>query len=68
LIKPINFELDALLYLLNELPQEYEKSYLIESTWKLLIYTEIAKSFYEKLKTKPLYSLEDSQKFQFISY
>lgn len=67
LIKPINFELDALLYLLNDLPQEYEKSYLIESTWKLLIYTEIAKSIYEKLKIKSLFSLNDSHK-EFIDF
>ena len=59
LIKPVNFEIDALINLLQVSSEEYEKSYLIESTWKLLIYTEIAKSVYIKITSKPLYALSD---------
>jgi len=57
LIKPINFEIDALIKLLQVPSEEYEKSYLVESTWKLLIYTEVAKSIYHRLALKPLYAL-----------
>jgi Cdc6-like AAA superfamily ATPase len=57
LIKPINFEIDALIKILQVPSEEYEKSYLVESTWKLLIYTEVAKSIYHKLALKPLYAL-----------
>jgi len=32
-----------------------EKGFLIESFWKFLIYTELSKSVYDELKSKPLY-------------
>ncbi|MEH2250388.1 hypothetical protein [Nostoc sp.] len=60
-IQTVDFELDALVHLLESLPEEYEKSYLIESAWKFLIYTEVAKSVYEKLKLKHSYALNTSE-------
>lgn len=57
LIKPINFEIDALVKILQVSSEEYEKSYLVESAWKLLIYTEVAKSIYLKITLKPLYAI-----------
>jgi len=57
LIKPINFEIDALIKILQVPSEEYEKSYLVETAWKLLIYTEVAKSIYHRLALKPLYAL-----------
>ena len=44
-----------------------KKSYLIESAWKLLIYTEIAKSIYDKLKNKAIFALTANEK-DFISF
>lgn len=61
LIKPVSFELEALLSLLRRIPQEFERSYLIESTWKFLIYTEIAKAMYIKLENKSKFVLDDSE-------
>lgn len=52
IIRPFNFDLDGLLYTLINVPEYFQKSYLIESVWKLIIYTEIAKSIYEKLKSR----------------
>jgi hypothetical protein len=49
IIRPFNFDLDGLLYTLKNVPEHFQKSYLIESVWKLIIYTEITKSIYEKL-------------------
>jgi len=66
-IKPISFELEGLLHVLSTIPENFEKSYLIESAWKLLIYTEIAKSIYEKLKTKVIFALSENEK-NFISF
>ncbi len=67
LIKPVSFEIDALLFLLGNLNEDYEKSNLIESAWKLLIYSEIAKSVYQKLKERPLFSLNEIEE-EFISF
>jgi len=57
LIKPINFEIDALVKILQVPSEEYEKSYLVESAWKFLIYTEVAKSIYLKINLKRLSAL-----------
>ena len=43
LIKPINFEVDGLIALMEESNSEFEKGFLIETVWKFLIYTQIAK-------------------------
>ena len=40
---------------------EFEQGYMIESVWKFLIYTEIAKSLYEVIKEKPLYAKNETE-------
>ncbi|EMS84712.1 P-loop ATPase, Sll1717 family [Leptospira noguchii] len=57
IIRPFNFDLDGLLYTLINVPEHFQKSYLIESVWKLIIYTEIAKSIYEKLISRNIATL-----------
>ncbi|MFA6247620.1 MAG: hypothetical protein WC615_11815 [Mucilaginibacter sp.] len=68
LIKPINFEVDGLIELFKNLNDEFEKGYITESIWKFLIYTEIAKSLYLRIKDQPLYSItnEESKFILFI--
>lgn len=67
LIKPINFEIDGLISLYNKLEDEFEKGYIIESIWKFLIYSEIAKSLYARTRERPLYSKNHSD-FEFESF
>ena len=62
LIKPVSFELEALLSLLRKIPVGFERSYLIESSWKFLIYTEIAKAIYFRLKDRSEFALDDSER------
>lgn len=54
-IKPISYELNGLIAILKSIEGSAEKGFLIESLWKYLIYTEIAKSIYEIIKNKPIY-------------
>jgi len=61
LIKPVNFEIDGLIALYNNMKDEFEKGFMIEAIWKFLIYTEIAKSFYDQLKSKPIYAKSDDE-------
>jgi len=67
LIKPINFEIEGLTILLTSLKDEFEKGFLIESIWKFLIYTEIAKSIYEDIKSKRPHELEQVH-FDFLKF
>ncbi|MEM7551892.1 MAG: hypothetical protein AAF363_19580 [Bacteroidota bacterium] len=67
LIKPINFEIDGITMLLERMPEEYEKSFLIESIWKFLIFTEIARVLYSHIKAKPLYALSEKDE-EYLSF
>jgi uncharacterized protein YihD (DUF1040 family) len=41
------------------LNSEFERGYIIQSIWKFLIYTEIARFIYEAISEKPVYSLTE---------
>ena len=51
-IKPIQYEIEGIVELMNQL-SSVEKSYLIQSIWKYLIYTELLKTIYNKLEKRP---------------
>jgi len=54
-VRPVDYELEGLLSILRRQMTISEKGYLIESFWKALIYTELAKSVYETITSKPEY-------------
>lgn len=60
-IKPDNVEIDALVKILQVPSEGYERSYLVESVWKLLIYTEVAQSIYHKISSKALYAVSPAE-------
>jgi|GEM_PF-815029 len=66
-IQPVVFEIDGLLFSLENLPENYEQNYVVESIWKLIIYTEIIRSLYEKIKIKHLASHTEIEK-KFLSF
>ena len=55
LVKPIAYELEGVLRMLRQTLPESEKGYLVESFWKFLIYTELARSVYQEIQSKPSY-------------
>jgi hypothetical protein len=54
-IKPVGYELEGLLGILRKELSRAEKGYLVESFWKFLLYTELAKSTYDQLLGKANY-------------
>ena len=54
-VRPVDYELEGLLSILRQQMTVSEKGFLIESFWKALIYTELAKSVYEAITSKPEY-------------
>jgi hypothetical protein len=54
-VKPVDYELEGLLAMLAQQLAVAEKGYLIESFWKFLLYTELARSVYEEVLGKPIY-------------
>ena len=55
LIKPIAYELEGVVQLLNRTMGVSATGYLIESLWKFLISTELARSLYTQINSKPVY-------------
>lgn len=56
LIKPIAYELEGVVQLLTKTMETSETGYLIEALWKFLISTELAKSLYTRINSRPVYS------------
>jgi hypothetical protein len=54
-VKPVDYELQGLLEMLAQELSRSEKGYLIESFWKFLLFTELAKGIYEQVLAKPTY-------------
>jgi hypothetical protein len=52
-IKPVDYELTGLLDVLRRYRGKESRSYLIENMWKLLTYSELAKSLIERAETRP---------------
>jgi hypothetical protein len=68
IIKPIAYQLEGILRMLQQALAESEKGYLIESFWKFLIYTELAKSVFEALKSKPVYYQSNDDEEELLNF
>ncbi|WP_416150249.1 P-loop ATPase, Sll1717 family [Salipaludibacillus sp. HK11] len=53
IIQPVGHEIEGVINMLRQSIPKSEKGYLVESIWKYLIYTELAKSFYEYIDNQP---------------
>ncbi len=54
-IMPVGYELDGIVRMVEQVIHKSEKGFLMEAFWKFLIYTELAKSVYETIQSKPIY-------------
>ncbi len=52
-IKPASYELESIIRLIKKYTERDEKGYVVESLWKFLLYTEVAKSIVTQLESKP---------------
>ena len=68
IIKPIAYQLEGILDMLRQALPKSEKGFLIESFWKYLIYTELAKSVFDMLKNKPSYYQFEVEEEELLKY
>lgn len=68
IIQPVAYELEGILRMLQQALPISEKGYLIESLWKYLLYTELAKSIYESLRSKPAYYKPSDSEEELLSF
>ncbi|MBU1751252.1 MAG: nucleoside 2-deoxyribosyltransferase [Chloroflexi bacterium] len=67
-IKPVDYEFEGVLRLLAASLPKSETGYLIESLWKYLIYTELALSVYNQIKSDPPHVEHDEAESNLIRY
>ena len=67
-IKPVAYEMEGLLRVLSDATAISEQGYLLESIWKFLIYTELAKSYHEMLDKKPPFYSKTVAEKDFIRF
>jgi hypothetical protein len=54
LVKPLGYDLDGVIRLLRKYREKDTKGYLVESLWKFLLFTEMARSSIEKIERRPV--------------
>ena len=67
-IKPVGYEIDGLVRVLESIIHSSERGYLIESLWKFLIYSELATSMYDSIQSRPLYQLPTGDESRLTQY
>lgn len=67
-IKPVGYEIDALIRLLEENIHRAERGYLIESLWKFLIYSELACSVFNHIRARPAYQPTIGEEKKLLDY
>ncbi len=67
-IQPQGHEFEGVLSVLNRLINKSEQGHLIESIWKYLIYTEIARQYFEYLENQPLHRQKSEEENIFIAF
>ena len=55
IVAPVAYELTGIVELIRRIKAEAERGYLVQSIWKYLIYSELARSLYTELMDKPSY-------------
>lgn len=67
-IQPQGYEFEGLLNILTKLVSNSERGHLIESIWKYLIYTEIARQYNEYLENQPLHRQKSEDENLFTAF
>lgn len=67
-IKPYSYELESVLSLMTLYQERSDQSYLIESLWKFLIYSEIANAAFTELEEKAARPTPGSPEHEFVEF
>lgn len=68
IIQPVGHEIAGVVSMLQQNIGRSEQSYLVESVWKYLIHTELAKSVYRELMTRPPYIQPSKDESELIAF
>lgn len=67
-VQPVGYEVDGLIHLLSEDWKSADRGFLVESLWKFLIYSELAKSVTDSIAARPLHSRHTDEEQALVDY
>lgn len=67
-IQPQGHEFEGVLSIMDQMSYSSEQGHFIESIWKFLIYTEIARQYYDYLNKQPLHIEKTEDEKQLIQF
>ena len=67
-VKPVGYEIDGLVRVLQSIVNKSERGYLIESLWKFLIYSEMARSIYQLTESRPVHYVPTEAESRLLEY
>lgn len=67
-IKPEEWQLDELLHFVKSELNIAQKGYLLQSLWKYMVYSEVIKSCFDRIKAKPIHSVLSDYEKAIINY
>ena len=68
IMKPVGYPTHGLIRVLEDVKQRSERGFLIESLWKLLIYSEIASSVASAILDRPVHMERTADEMEFLDY
>jgi len=68
IIKPVGYETSGLARVLGEIIDFSERGFLIESLWKFLIISELARSVFDMITSRPAQLTANKEEEQFLDY
>lgn len=67
-IQPVSYELEGIIRMLTLAIPISEQGFLVESLWEYLIYSEISKTVFNALASRPTYISPNDDELNFINY
>jgi hypothetical protein len=67
-IRPVEYDLEAIIEILKESRGRAEKGFLMESLWKFLIYTELSCELLDEITTRPAHTGILQQETEFLQF
>ena len=68
IVKPVGYETHGLIRVLQQVRERSERGFLIESLWKYLIYSEIARSVCTEIRDRSPHQACNEQETSFLQY
>ena len=67
-VKPAGYEIDGLVRVLESIESRSERGYLVESLWKFLLYSEVARSVVGSITSRPPYYEPTESEAELLKY